>query len=148
MLHLPMLSLGLYSVSPEDTCDILRVEPQSRRENCPDRTCQGEGIRALRAPHAPSPPATPPRPPRLPHLSRLPGSDHDEFAVFQAHKDVTGFLSDGHAEDGQLEDQSGHCRLQAERHTGAQGHLQAAQLSEIEYNSRGILLASVTCTGP
>lgn len=36
--HLPGGSTGLYSVSPEDTWEILRVEPHSRRENCPDRT--------------------------------------------------------------------------------------------------------------
>lgn len=36
--HLPGGSTGLYSVSPEDTWEILRVDPHSRRENCPDRT--------------------------------------------------------------------------------------------------------------
>lgn len=36
--HLAGGSTGLYSVSPADTWEILRVEPHSRRENCPDRT--------------------------------------------------------------------------------------------------------------
>lgn len=34
-------SVGLYSVSPEDTCEMRRVEPQSFRVNCPVLSSSG-----------------------------------------------------------------------------------------------------------
>lgn len=36
--HFPACSVGVYSVSPEDTWEILRVDLQRRRENWPERT--------------------------------------------------------------------------------------------------------------
>lgn len=41
--YLSAFSVGLYSVSPDDTWEIRRVEPHRRRENCPERTWEQAG---------------------------------------------------------------------------------------------------------
>lgn len=40
--YMSAFSVGLYSVSPDDTCEMRRVEPHRRRENCPERTWKRE----------------------------------------------------------------------------------------------------------